>query len=59
MPEERDVLLNELEDRISYHFHDISLLQEALAHRSIKVERGMSAAPTPDWRCWEIPYWGS
>ncbi len=34
--------MNELEDRISYHFHDISLLQEALTHRSIKMERGIS-----------------
>ena len=42
MSEEREALLNEPEDRISYHFHDISLLQEALAHRSIKVERGTS-----------------
>ncbi|MHC1709770.1 MAG: ribonuclease III family protein [Methanomassiliicoccales archaeon] len=42
MSEERAALLNELEDRISYHFHDVSLLQEALTHRSIKMERGIS-----------------
>ncbi|MCG7844849.1 MAG: hypothetical protein MIO90_05405 [Methanomassiliicoccales archaeon] len=40
--DERAVQLYELQDRISYHFKDLSLLQEALTHRSIKVERGTS-----------------
>jgi ribonuclease-3 len=39
--QERLLLLGELQDLISYHFHDVSLLQEALTHRSIKVERGI------------------
>ncbi len=34
--------MRELEERIGYRFHDLSLLQEALTHRSIKVERGIS-----------------
>jgi ribonuclease-3 len=42
IPEERALRLRELEGRIGYRFHDLSLLQEALTHRSIKVERGIS-----------------
>lgn len=38
--EERLSQLKHLQERISYRFHDLSLLQEALTHRSIKVERG-------------------
>jgi len=40
--EERLMQLKELQDMVSYHFNDLSLLQEALTHRSIKVEKGPS-----------------
>jgi len=40
--EERLMQLKELQDIISYHFNDLSLLQESLTHRSMKIERGAS-----------------
>ena len=52
-------MIKDLEEAIGYHFHNISLLQNALTHSSYANERWHnSLLSTSGWNFWATAFWG-
>ncbi len=48
-------MIKDLENAIGYHFHNISLLQNALTHSSYANERWHNSLSV--WSFWETVFW--